>query len=152
ASRAATARAGAPSPPPASPGAAEPPWPWRRWQGLTVRRPWVGKPGLGGTIAQGAPDAQRAGLGLSPWRRSARVHPVMSQQDDLVEAGKRLLLNNYRQAPVVMTRGEGCALWDVSGRRFLDMTAGIAVCVLGHGDAGLADTIAEQARRLVHAS
>jgi predicted acetylornithine/succinylornithine family transaminase len=76
----------------------------------------------------------------------------MSQQEELVEAGKRLLLNNYRQAPVVMTRGEGCALWDVSGRRFLDMTAGVAVCVLGHGDPGLADAIGAQARRLVHAS
>lgn len=76
----------------------------------------------------------------------------MSQQDELVEAGKRLLLNNYRQAPVVMTRGEGCVLWDVAGRRYLDMTAGIAVCVLGHGDAGLADAISSQARRLVHAS
>jgi predicted acetylornithine/succinylornithine family transaminase len=76
----------------------------------------------------------------------------MSQQDELVEAGKRLLLNNYRQAPIVMTRGEGCALWDVSGRRYLDMTAGIAVCVLGHGDAGLADAISAQARRLIHAS
>src|SRR5882672_8574889 len=76
----------------------------------------------------------------------------MSQQDELVEAGKRLLLNNYRQAPVVMTRGEGCVLWDVDGRRYLDMTAGIAVCVLGHGDAGLADVISAQARRLIHAS
>src|SRR5882757_4601896 len=76
----------------------------------------------------------------------------MSQQDDLVAAGRRLLLNNYRQAPVVMTRGEGCALWDVEGRRYLDMTAGVAVCVVGHGDAGLADAISTQARRLVHAS
>src|SRR5581483_4223268 len=49
-------------------------------------------------------------------------------------------------------RGEGCALWDVSGRRFLDMTAGVAVCVLGHGDPGLADAIAGQAHQLVHAS
>ena len=32
----------------------------------------------------------------------------MSRQDELVEGAKRLLLNNYRQAPVVMTRGEGC--------------------------------------------
>jgi acetylornithine/N-succinyldiaminopimelate aminotransferase len=76
----------------------------------------------------------------------------MSQQEELVEAGKRLLLNNYRQAPVVMTRGEGCTLWDVSGRRYLDMTAGVAVCVVGHGDPGLADAISTQARRLVHAS
>ena len=76
----------------------------------------------------------------------------MSTQDDLVKAGQRLLLNNYRQAPVVMSRGEGCTLWDADGRRYLDMTAGIAVCVLGHGHAGLAEAIAVQARQLVHAS
>jgi acetylornithine/N-succinyldiaminopimelate aminotransferase len=76
----------------------------------------------------------------------------MPQQDDLVAAGRRLLTNNYRQAPIVMARGEGCTLYDVEGRRYLDMTAGIAVCVLGHGHPGLADAIAAQARRLVHVS
>jgi acetylornithine/N-succinyldiaminopimelate aminotransferase len=76
----------------------------------------------------------------------------MSQQDDLVERGRSLLLNNYRQAPVVMTRGEGCSLFDVDGRRYLDMTAGIAVAMLGHGHPGLADAIAAQARRLIHVS
>src|SRR5580765_3986783 len=76
----------------------------------------------------------------------------MSAQDDLVTAGQRLLLNNYRQAPVVMSRGDGCVLWDADGRRYLDMTAGIAVCVLGHAHAGLAEAIAAQARQLVHAS
>ena len=76
----------------------------------------------------------------------------MSAQDDLVKAGQRLLFNNYRQAPVVMSRGEGCVLWDTEGRRYLDMTAGIAVCVLGHAHAGLADAIGTQARQLVHAS
>ncbi len=76
----------------------------------------------------------------------------MSRQDELIEAGRRLLTNNYRQSPVVMARGEGCALYDVEGRRYLDMTAGVAVCVLGHGHAGLADAIAAQAHRLIHVS
>src|SRR4029078_13451816 len=76
----------------------------------------------------------------------------MPQQDDLVAAGRRLLTNNYRQAPIVMARGEGCELFDVEGRRYLDMTAGVAVCVLGHGHPGLADAIAAQARRLLHVS
>jgi len=76
----------------------------------------------------------------------------MSQQDDLVAAGRRLLTNNYRQAPIVMARGEGCFLYDVEGRRYLDMTAGVAVCVLGHGHPGLADAIGAQARRLLHVS
>jgi len=76
----------------------------------------------------------------------------MSVQDDLVQTAQRLLINNYRQAPVVFSRGEGCRLWDVDGVRYLDMTAGIAVCVLGHCDPGLADVLSAQARRLIHAS
>jgi acetylornithine/N-succinyldiaminopimelate aminotransferase len=76
----------------------------------------------------------------------------MSQQDTLVEAARRLLLNNYRQAPIVIARGEGCQLFDADGRRYLDMTAGIAVAVLGHGHAGLAEAISAQARRLLHVS
>ena len=69
-----------------------------------------------------------------------------------MEVAHKLLLNNYRQSPLVMSRGEGCVLWDVEGRRFLDMTAGIAVCALGHGHKGLADAIAAQALRLIHTS
>ena len=76
----------------------------------------------------------------------------MSVQDELVQAAQRLLINNYRQAPVVFNRGEGCRLWDANGVRYLDMTAGIAVCVLGHCDPGLADVLSAQARRLIHAS
>ncbi len=85
-------------------------------------------------------------------RVAAKVWRLMSTQDELVKAGQKLLLNNYRQAPVVMSRGEGCTLWDADGRRYLDMTAGVAVCVLGHSHAGLADAIGAQARQLVHAS
>jgi acetylornithine/N-succinyldiaminopimelate aminotransferase len=70
----------------------------------------------------------------------------------LIDAAKALLIGNYRQAPVVMSRGEGCFLWDTDGKRYLDMTAGIAVCVLGHGDPGLAEALADQARRLIHTS
>jgi predicted acetylornithine/succinylornithine family transaminase len=75
-----------------------------------------------------------------------------SEQEQLLTAARRLLLANYRPAPIVMSRGEGCALFDTAGRRYLDMTAGIAVCVLGHGEAGLARTLAAQAGRLIHAS
>ncbi|HEX2657164.1 MAG TPA: acetylornithine transaminase, partial [Polyangia bacterium] len=76
----------------------------------------------------------------------------MSEGESLTSAAQRLLLNNYRQAPIAMSHGQGCELWDGTGRRYLDMTAGVAVCVLGHADQGLAFAIAEQARRLVHTS
>jgi acetylornithine/N-succinyldiaminopimelate aminotransferase len=76
----------------------------------------------------------------------------MSDEGALIGAAHKFLLNNYRQAPVAMSHGEGSLLWDTEGRRYVDMTAGIAVCVLGHGDAGLAQAIGDQARRLIHTS
>jgi predicted acetylornithine/succinylornithine family transaminase len=76
----------------------------------------------------------------------------MSLSDQLIASGRKLLINNYGRAPIVMSRGEGCVLWDVDGNRYLDMTAGIAVCILGHGHQGLAQAIAEQAARLHHTS
>jgi acetylornithine/N-succinyldiaminopimelate aminotransferase len=76
----------------------------------------------------------------------------MALSETLLNSGKKLLINNYGRAPIVMSRGEGCVLWDVDGRRFLDMTAGIAVCVLGHGHVGLAQAVAKQAMRLHHTS
>jgi acetylornithine/N-succinyldiaminopimelate aminotransferase len=76
----------------------------------------------------------------------------MSASEQLLAAGRKLLINNYGRAPIVMSRGQGCQLWDSDGNRYLDMTAGIAVCVLGHGHAGLAQAIALQAARLHHTS
>jgi len=80
------------------------------------------------------------------------VTAFMSLSDQLLASGRKLLMNNYGRAPIVMSRGEGCVLWDVDDRRYLDMTAGIAVCILGHGHQGLAQAISEQAARLHHTS
>ena len=76
----------------------------------------------------------------------------MSLSEELVALGNKLLLSNYGRSPLVFSRGAGCQLWDVEGRRYLDMTAGIAVCVLGHGDPGLAAALHAQAGRLHHVS
>jgi acetylornithine/N-succinyldiaminopimelate aminotransferase len=80
------------------------------------------------------------------------VFDLMSVSEELMASGRKLLLNNYGRQPVVMSRGEGCVLWDADGRRYLDMTAGIAVCVVGHGHPGLAQALATQATRLHHTS
>jgi predicted acetylornithine/succinylornithine family transaminase len=49
-------------------------------------------------------------------------------------------------------RGEGVHLWDVDGNRYLDMTAGIAVCSLGHCHPALVRALMAQAEQLLHAS
>ncbi|OJJ47142.1 hypothetical protein ASPZODRAFT_166382 [Penicilliopsis zonata CBS 506.65] len=56
-----------------------------------------------------------------------------------------------RPAPV-MVKGQGCYLWDMENRRYLDFTAGIAVNSLGHCDPEISKIIAEQAETLIHAS
>src|SRR5690349_12245390 len=73
-------------------------------------------------------------------------------QDDLVALGRDNLYPNYRQPPLVLTRGEGSRVWDASGKQYFDLFAGIAVSTLGHGHPRLAAAIAEQARQLLHVS
>jgi acetylornithine/N-succinyldiaminopimelate aminotransferase len=62
------------------------------------------------------------------------------------------LLGNYNRAPVTFVRGEGSYLFDDTGKRYLDLIAGIAVCALGHCHPWISQAIAEQARTLVHVS
>ena len=62
------------------------------------------------------------------------------------------VLQTYKRAPVVFVRGEGTRLFDATGRSYLDFISGIGVVVLGHGHAGLAETIAAQAGSLIQTS
>lgn len=79
--------------------------------------------------------------------------PAMgASQADLIAVGRAHLYPNYRQAPVVVARGEGAVLWDVDGKRYLDMVAGVAVSALGHGHPALVRAISEQAARVIQTS
>src|SRR5258708_11164933 len=76
----------------------------------------------------------------------------MTIESELVSDGQNFLYPNYRQPPFVFQRGQGSVLWDVSGKRYLDMYAGIAVSTLGHAHPKLSAAIAEQASKLLHVS
>jgi acetylornithine/N-succinyldiaminopimelate aminotransferase len=71
---------------------------------------------------------------------------------ELMAAAERVLIKNYRQQPLVLSRGSGVHLWDVAGNQYLDMTAGISVCCLGHSHPALEKALCEQAGRLLHTS
>ncbi|UCE59948.1 MAG: aspartate aminotransferase family protein [Phycisphaerales bacterium] len=51
---------------------------------------------------------------------------------------------------VVLTRGEGCIVWDDRGNSYLDLLAGCWCTVLGHGHPRLLAAIEEQAGKLIH--
>ena len=76
----------------------------------------------------------------------------MTTESALVEAGHSYLYPNYRQPPFVFVRGEGSSLFDASGKRYLDLYAGIAVSTLGHAHPKLTAAIAAQAGKLLHVS
>jgi acetylornithine/N-succinyldiaminopimelate aminotransferase len=75
-----------------------------------------------------------------------------ASQSDLVARASATLYPNYRQPPIVLSRGRGTEVWDVAGKRYLDLAAGIAVSSLGHGHPALVSALAEQAARLIHVS
>jgi 4-aminobutyrate aminotransferase len=52
--------------------------------------------------------------------------------------------------PVLVARGDGCWLYDESGRRYLDFTAGIGVTSTGHCHPRVVAAVQEQAARLIH--
>ncbi|MDF1535638.1 MAG: aspartate aminotransferase family protein [bacterium] len=70
----------------------------------------------------------------------------------LLEMAAGSLWPNYRQQPVVFTRGEGSRLWDTDGREYVDFVAGIATCNLGHCHPAVTKAIQGQAARLLHVS
>jgi acetylornithine/N-succinyldiaminopimelate aminotransferase len=57
-----------------------------------------------------------------------------------------------RRPPMVLERGQGSRVWDVEGREYLDMIAGIAVVSLGHASPVVQRALAEQSARLIQVS
>src|SRR5438477_12034478 len=65
---------------------------------------------------------------------------------------REYVLQNYAQYPLVLARGKGCYVYDLEGRRYLDMIAGIGVNALGHAHPRITKVIREQAALLLHTS
>lgn len=72
--------------------------------------------------------------------------------DTLLDSARAHLYPNYRQPELIMTHGKGVYVWDSSGKRYLDLYAGIAVSALGHAHPRMVTALAEQSARLCHMS
>ncbi len=55
---------------------------------------------------------------------------------------------NYDPLPVVLTRGSGAYLWDLAGRRYIDMMSAYSAVSHGHAHPRILATLNEQARCL----
>ena len=71
--------------------------------------------------------------------------------DELVSKSEKLIsraFGRYTQIPV--ERGEGVYLFDTAGNRYIDFTAGIATCNVGHCHPEVVSAIKEQAEKIIH--
>jgi acetylornithine aminotransferase/acetylornithine/N-succinyldiaminopimelate aminotransferase len=59
---------------------------------------------------------------------------------------------SYGRFELALSHGEGSYVYDVAGRRYLDLGSGIAVCCLGHAHPAIIEALAEQSRKLIHVS
>ncbi|MDO5624544.1 MAG: aspartate aminotransferase family protein [Pseudomonadota bacterium] len=62
------------------------------------------------------------------------------------------VMNTYARLPIAIARGQGCHVWDVNGKRYLDGLGGIAVNTLGHAHPKLTAALQEQVATLIHCS
>lgn len=67
-------------------------------------------------------------------------------QQTLVEAGRKVLIENYGRLPIVAVRGQNARLWDADGREYIDFFPGFGACgVTGHCHPAVVQAVREQA-------
>lgn len=72
---------------------------------------------------------------------------------DIKEKDKQYYMNTFGdRTPLAFTHGEGMILTDISGKKYKDFFAGIAVSALGHSHPKLVSAICAQAEKLLHTS
>jgi acetylornithine aminotransferase/acetylornithine/N-succinyldiaminopimelate aminotransferase len=59
---------------------------------------------------------------------------------------------SYGRFEIVLSHGSGSYVYDVTGKRYLDLGGGIAVSALGHAHPAITEALIEQSRKLVHTS
>ncbi len=69
-----------------------------------------------------------------------------------MELERQYLVQNYGRYPLVLHRGKGCYIYDSTGKRYLDLIAGIGVNALGHGHPRVLRAIRSQAASMLHCS
>ncbi len=75
-----------------------------------------------------------------------------SAAQTIMDLERECLLQTYARYPLVLSKGKGCYLWDVEGRRYLDFLTGIGVNALGHAHPRIMKVLRDQAGLMIHCS
>ena len=59
---------------------------------------------------------------------------------------------SYGRFDLALSHGAGSYVFDVAGKRYLDLGSGIAICCLGHAHPAITEALVEQSKKLIHVS
>jgi len=77
---------------------------------------------------------------------------VHNQYESVRQLFSRNVVPSYGRFDLVLSHGAGSYVFDVAGKRYLDLGGGIAVCCLGHAHPAITEALVEQSRKLIHVS
>src|SRR5580698_2271170 len=77
---------------------------------------------------------------------------VRNDYESIRELFTKNVVPSYGRFELVLSHGVGSHVFDVSGRRYLDLGGGIAVNCLGHAHPAITEALVEQSKKLIHTS
>ncbi|MBH1958024.1 MAG: aspartate aminotransferase family protein [Burkholderiales bacterium] len=69
-----------------------------------------------------------------------------------IEAASPHVMNTYGRLPIALSHGQGCRVWDVNGKSYIDALGGIAVNTVGHNHPRLVAALCDQIGKIIHSS
>jgi acetylornithine aminotransferase/acetylornithine/N-succinyldiaminopimelate aminotransferase len=76
----------------------------------------------------------------------------MATTKEIMEKGKKYVMNTYGRFPLALVKGNGAKAWDADGKEYLDFVGGLAVNSLGHCHPKVVAAIKSQAETMLHCS
>src|SRR5580704_11129051 len=77
--------------------------------------------------------------------------PIVRNQFETVrELFAKNVVPSYGRFDLALSHGMGSYVYDVDGKRYLDLGGGIAVNCLGHAHPAITEALIEQSQKLIH--
>ena len=77
---------------------------------------------------------------------------VRNQFEAVRDLFSKNVVPSYGRFDLALSHGAGSYVFDVAGKRYLDLGSGIAVCCLGHAHPAITEALVEQSKKLIHVS
>ena len=77
---------------------------------------------------------------------------VRNDYESIRELFTKNVVPSYGRFELVLSHGVGSYVFDVAGKRYLDLGSGIAVNCLGHAHPAITEALVEQSKKLIHVS